>query len=148
MNRALSNYIEEVKSEVAALVYSDGEGYSFEDKFTEYCIEVLESIEKTDGARVLPFVHPNSKGGIDWKINGYCLKDAYKDDSNKNYFETLELFITHYNHDTYDYNLLSTDFTKTINQVKRFLNGALKRHIDYIDASNDELVELLKIIGK
>lgn len=148
MNRALSNYIEEVKSEVAALVYSDGEGYSFEDKFTEYCIEVLETIEKTDGARVLPFVHPNSKGGIDWKINGYCLKDAYKDDSNKNYFETLELFITHYNHDTYDYNILSTEFTKTINQIKRFLNGALKRHIDYIDASNDELVELLKIIGK
>ena len=35
MNRALSNYIEEVKSEVAALVYSDGEGYSFEDKLSK-----------------------------------------------------------------------------------------------------------------
>ena len=79
MNRALRNYIDEVKSEVAALVYSDGEGSSFEDKFTEYCIEVLESIGKTDGARVLSFIHPNSKGGIDWKINGYCLKDSYKE---------------------------------------------------------------------
>ncbi|MFL0353160.1 AIPR family protein [Xanthomarina sp. GH4-25] len=148
MNRALRNYIDEVKSEVAALVYSDGEGSSFEDKFTEYCIEVLDSIGKTDGARVLSFIHPNSKGGIDWKINGYCLKDAYKDDSNKSYFETLELFITYYNTDDYDYNILSTEFTKTLNQIKKFLNGAIKRHIDYIDASNDELVELLKIIGK
>ncbi|WP_418637690.1 AIPR family protein [Winogradskyella sp.] len=148
MNRALRNYIEEVKSEVAALVYSEGEGSSFEDKFTEYCIEVLDSIGKTDGARVLSFIHPNSKGGIDWKINGYCLKDAYKDDGNKSYFETLELFITYYNKDDYDYNILSTEFTKTLNQIKKFLNGAIKRHIDYIDASNDELVELLKIIGK
>ncbi|MGJ8591302.1 MAG: AIPR family protein [Aquaticitalea sp.] len=148
MNRALANYIEEVKSEVAALVYSDGEGSGFEDKFTEYCIEVLEAIDKTDGARVLSFIHPNSKGGIDWKLNGYCLKDAYKDDSNKSYYETLELFITYYNHDTYDYNISSAEFTKTINQIKRFLNGAIKRHINYIDASNDELIELLKIIGK
>ncbi|WP_417784699.1 AIPR family protein [Tenacibaculum sp.] len=148
MNRALRNYINEVKSEIAALVYSEGEGASFEDKFTEYCIEILESIGKTDGARVLSFIHPNSKGGIDWKINGYCLKDSYKDDSNKSYFETLELFITYYNVDDYEYNILSTEFTKTLNQIKRFLNGAIKRHIDYIDSSNDELIELLKIIGK
>lgn len=148
MNRALRNYIDEVKSEVAALVYSDGEGSSFEDKFTEYCIEILESIGKTVGARVLSFIHPNSKGGIDWKINGYCLKDSYKDDSNMSYFETLELFITYYKADDYDYNILSTEFTKTLNQIKRFLNGAIKRHIDYIDSSNDELIELLKIIGK
>jgi hypothetical protein len=148
MNRVLNNYIEEVRSEVAALVYSDGEGASFEDKFTEYCLETLESIGKTDGARVLSFVHPNSKGGVDWKINGYCLKDSYKDDSNKSYFETLELFITYYVQDDYSYSILKTEFEKVINQIKRFINGAFKSHIDYIDASNDELIELLKIIKK
>tara|TARA_B110000879_G_scaffold141705_1_gene184492 strand:+ start:6057 stop:8438 length:2382 start_codon:yes stop_codon:yes gene_type:complete len=148
MNRALSSYIDEVKSEVAALVYSEGEGASFEDKFTEYCLETLESIDKTEGARVLSFVHPNSKGGIDWKINGYCLKDAYKDDSNKSYFETLELFVTHYVQEDYSYNILKSDFEKVVNQIKRFINGAFKRHIDYIDSSNEELTELLKIIAK
>lgn len=148
MNRALRQYIDEVKSEVAALVYSEGEGTSFEDKFTEYCLEILESIDKTEGARVLSFVHPNSKGGIDWKINGYCLKDAYKDDSNKSYFETLELFITYFIQDDYNYNILKSDFEKIINQIKRFINGAFKRHIDYIDSSNEELIELIKIIGK
>ena len=148
MNRALRGYIDEVKSEVAALVYSEGEGASFEDKFTEYCLEILESIDKTEGARVLSFVHPNSKGGIDWKINGYCLKDAYKDDSNKSYFETLELFITYYIQDDYTYNILKSDYEKIINQIKRFINGSFKRHIDYIDSSNEELTELIKIIGK
>ena len=148
MNRALRGYIDEVKSEVAALVYSEGEGASFEDKFTEYCLEILESIDKTEGARVLSFVHPNSKGGIDWKINGYCLKDAYKDDSNKSYFETLELFITYYIQDDYTYNILKSDYEKIINQIKRFINGSFKHHIDYIDSSNEELTELIKIIGK
>ena len=46
-------------------MYSEGEGASFEDKFTEYCIEILESIGKSEGARVLSYVHPNSQGGID-----------------------------------------------------------------------------------
>jgi hypothetical protein len=36
MERGLKNYIEAIQSDVAALVYSDGEGASFEDKFTEH----------------------------------------------------------------------------------------------------------------
>lgn len=148
MEKALQNYIEELKSDVASLVYSEGEGASFEDKFTEYCIEVFESIGKSEGARVLSYIHPNSQGGIDWKINGYCLKDQIKDDSNKTYFETLDLFITYYRNDNYEYNIPKDDFTKSLNQVKRFINASLKRHIDYIDHSHTELNELIKIIGK
>ena len=93
MEKALQNYIEELKADVASLVYSDGNGASFEDKFTEYCIEVFESIGKSEGARVLSYIHPNSQGGIDWKINGYCLKDQFKDENNKIYFETLDLLL-------------------------------------------------------
>jgi hypothetical protein len=148
MERALLNYIDELKSEVASLVYSEGEGASFEDKFTEYCIEVFETIGKSEGARVLSYVHPNSQGGIDWKINGYCLKDLFKDDNNKSYFETLDLFITSYRIDSYDYNITKDEYTKSLNQVKRFINSAIKRHIDYIDQSHTELNELIKIIGK
>jgi len=148
MERALKNYIEEFKSDVASLVYSEGEGASFEDKFTEYCIEVLESIGKSEGARVLSYVHPNSQGGIDWKLNGYCLRDLYKEDNKKEYFETLDLFITNFRVDSYEYNITKDDYTKSLNQVKRFINSALKRHIDYIDQSHTELTELIKIIGK
>lgn len=147
MERALENYIEELKSDVASRVYSEGEGASFEDKFTEYCIEVLESIGKSEGARVLSYVHPNSQGGIDWKINGYCLKDLAKDESKKEYYETLDLFITFYKNE-YDYNITKDDYTKSLNQIKRFINSALKRHIDYIDKSNIELYHLIGTIGK
>ena len=147
MGRALENYIEELKSDVGSRVYSEGEGASFEDKFTEYCIEVLETIGKSEGARVLSYVHPNSQGGIDWKINGYCLKDLFKDKNKKEYFETLDLFISFYKNE-YNYNITKEDYTKTLNQIKRFINSALKRHIDYIDKSNSELLHLIEIIGK
>ncbi|MCB9064289.1 MAG: AIPR family protein [Chitinophagales bacterium] len=146
MDRALKNYIDELKSDVASLVYSDGEGASFEDKFTEYCIEVLESIGKSEGARVLSYVHPNSQGGIDWKINGYCLKDITKDTNNKEYYETLDLFVTLYKSE-YSYNITKDEYIKTLNQVKRFINGALKKHIDYLDPSHSELIQLISKIG-
>jgi len=147
MERALENYIEEVKSIVASYVYSEGEGASFEDKFTEYAIEVLESIGKSEGARVLSYNYPNSQGGIDWKINGFCLKDFVKDENKKEYYETLDLFITFYKNE-YDYNITKDDYTKSLNQIKRFINAALKRHIDYIDKSQEELYHLIEIIGK
>lgn len=148
MERGLKNYIEATKSDIAALVYSDGEGTSFEDKFTEYCIEILDNIGKSEGARVLSYIHPDSQGRVDWKINGFCLKDEFKDDSNLVYFETLDLFITSYNHNSYDYNIQKSDFDKAINQIKKFLNAALKGHIDYIDPAQTELNQLLKIILK
>ena len=149
MEKALQNYIEELKADVASLVYSDGEGASFEDKFTEYCIEVFESIGKSEGARVLSYIHPNSQGGIDWKINGYCLKDQIKDDSNRTYFETLDLFITHFRNDDYAYSFNNQSvYDRTINQIKKFVNDAFKGHINYIDPSHSELCELIKIIEK
>ncbi|MCO5259754.1 MAG: AIPR family protein [Crocinitomicaceae bacterium] len=149
MERALENYIEELKSDVASRVYSEGEGASFEDKFTEYCIEVLESIGKSEGARVLSYINPNSQGGIDWKINGYGLKDSFKDENNKAHFETLDLFITHFRNDDYEYSFNNVGvYDRTINQIKKFINEAFKKHIDYIDKSHSELYELIKIIGK
>lgn len=148
MVKGLKNYIESIQSDIAALVYSDGEGASFEDKFTEHCLEILDSAGKSEGASVLSYVHPDSQGRIDWKLNGYCLKDEFKDDDNKVYFETLDLFITHFNHTSYDFNIQKSDFDKNINQIKKFLNAALKGHIDYIDPAQSELNALLKIIVK
>ncbi len=148
MQTALKNYIEEITSEIASMVYSEGEGASFEDKFTEYCIEVLESIGKSEGARVLSYVHPNNQGGIDWKINGYCLKDEFKDENNKTYYTTLDLFTTYYKTNIYQYNITKDEYTKSLNQIKRFINAALKGHIDYLDQSHTELNGLVKVIQK
>ena len=76
------------------------------------------------------------------------MKDQFKDENNKSYFETLDLFITCFRNDSYEYNILKDEYTKSLNQIKRFINSSLKRHIDYIDHSHTELNELIKIIGK
>ena len=45
-----------------------GEGASFEDKFTEHCIEILDNIGKSEGARVLSYINPDSQGrGLHFK---------------------------------------------------------------------------------
>lgn len=109
---------------IASRVYSEGEGASFEDKFTEYCIEVLEGIGKSEGARVLSYINPNSQGGIDWKINSFCLKDFAKDENKKEYYETLGLFIPFYKNE-YDYNISKDDWKRIIDvasQTKGFDN--------------------------
>lgn len=107
----------------------------------------MESIGKSEGARVLSYINPNNQGGIDWKINGFCLKDFVKDENKKEYYETLDLFITFYKNE-YDYNITKDDYTKSLNQIKRFINSALKRHIDYIDKAHTELYHLIETIGK
>lgn len=147
MERELKNYIESVKSDVAALVFSDGEGATYEDKFTEHCIEILDSSGKIEGAQVLSYFHPDSQGRIEWKINGYGLRDENREDSTKPYYETLDLFITHFKNDNYEYNITTNDFNKGLNQIKKFLNSALKGHIDYLDPSLTQLNELVKIIS-
>lgn len=146
MNRALKNFITEIQSDVASRVYSEGEGASFEDKYTELCLEIIESIGKTEGARVLSYIHPNKSGGIDWKINGYCLKDLTINEEKIEVYETLDLFITLYKN-SYDFNVTKDEYNKVLNQIKRFLNSALKRHINYIDKSHTELYQLINKIG-
>lgn len=145
MDRKFKQYLDEVKSEIDSLVYSDGEGAQFEDKFTEYCLAFLEEIGKTEAARPLKYIHPTNQGGIDWKINGYALRDWIDDEK---YFETFDIFVTYFRNDSYEYNITADDFKKTLNQLKRFIGSAVKRHIDYIDGSNSELKEMIRVVEK
>ncbi|MCZ2394224.1 MAG: AIPR family protein [Chitinophagales bacterium] len=75
------------------------------------------------------------------------MKDFAKDENKKEYYETLDLFITFYKSE-YDYNITKDDYTKSLNQIKRFINASLKRHIDYIDKAHTELYHLIETIGK
>lgn len=143
MDRDLKLFIENVQSDVQAMVYAEGDGVSFEDKFTEYCIEIVEGLGETEGAIVCAYNYPGDQGK-DWKVNGYCLRDSYKEDK-KTLYETLDLFVTHYQCE-YFYNITKDVLNKCINQLKRFLNGALKGYIDYVDPAH-ELFQLIKIIG-
>lgn len=66
MERALENYIEEVKSTVASYVYSEGEGASFEDS-----IFIVSEIQKMglkfwDGFRI--YIEQNNLIDFNWNI--------------------------------------------------------------------------------
>ena len=67
MENKFNIFLDIVKSDVSAMVYSEGSGVTHEDKFTEYCIEKLEDIGKSEGARVLSYLHPDAQGRIEWK---------------------------------------------------------------------------------
>jgi hypothetical protein len=148
MDNQFEAFISEFSSDVAALVYSDGEGANYEEKFTEYCLEVLENIGETEGTQNCMYIHPNSQGGIDWKINAYCLRDESKNEKKEIIFETIDIFVSIFDAQNYNYTISKEEFNKIINQFKRFLNGALKGHIDYIDPSQKELNEFIKILSK
>ncbi len=149
MDKQKEAFIDEFRANVTALVYSEGEGGSgAEDKFTEYCLEKLEEIEETEGPQKYLYIYPNSQGGIDWKINAWCLKDESKMDKKQTVFETVDIFISLFDPAAYDVNIGKDDLTKLVNQFKRFLNAALKGHIDYIDASHRELNQFVKLLSK
>ncbi|WP_442587461.1 AIPR family protein [Pedobacter sp. AW31-3R] len=143
MDIDFKQFLENFKADVSSMVYTEGDGAIFEDKFTEYCLEILENAGETEGPVAQSYIYPGDQGK-DWKINGYALRDSYKDESKKTYYETLDLFITQYQQD-YDYTITKDVFTKGLNQLKRFLNGALKGHIDYLEPSNT-IAELVKLI--
>lgn len=147
MERAFEQYINELDAEISALVYADN-GSNFEDKFTEHTIEILDSIGKTEGAVTLSYIHPNESGQIEWKINGYCLRDSFQEYHGKEYFETLDLFITVFKNGEFNFSFNKADYDKTVSQVRKFLNAALKNHINYLERSNKELIEFIDIIGK
>jgi hypothetical protein len=145
MDIEFKQFLDNFQADVASLVYTEGDGALFEDKFTEYCLEILENSGETEGPRVCSYIYPGD-AGKDWKINGYCFRDLYKGEDNKAYYETLDLFITYYQSD-YSYNITKDTFNKGLNQVKRFLNASFKGHIDYIDPSH-EIAELVKELAK
>jgi len=145
MDRGFKEYTEEVKAEISAAVFAEDGGAISEDKFTEYCLEILDEAEKSEGAQILRYIYPNSSGGTAWKINGYCLKDSYEK-NNKIFYETVDLFITHYDANGYSKDLSIPEFRKHLTHIKNFLNGCLKDSLGKIDPSHKELLELRDIL--
>lgn len=145
MDIELKQFIDNLESDIASLVYTDGEGAIFEDKFAEYCIQVLENAGETEGAIPCSYIYPGD-AGKDWKVSAYCLRDSFQGEDGTVFYETIDLFITYFQID-YNYKISKDQFNKGINQIKRFLNGALKGHIDYLDPSL-EITELVKLLYK
>jgi hypothetical protein len=133
----LEQYVHEVFHEVNSMAYSDEDGASKEDKFTEYIMEVLSDAGETEGIRLCPYTKENRFENIDLKINGYAIEDG---------FESVDIFITHYV-DTNDiYSLKKPDFDGLLKWSTKFINAALKGHLDIIEPSTEAfgLASLMK----
>jgi len=148
MDIELKQYIDNIHADISSMVYTDGEGALFEDKFAEFTYKILEDAGETEAVTPCSYIYPGD-AGKDWKVNGYCLRDGFQEGNGPMFYETLDLFLVNYQ-TSYDYTFPKEQFTKGLNQVKRFLNGALKGAIDYLDPSLEiyELVNLLFKKGK
>ncbi len=132
----LELFLQEIFHEVNALTYSNSEGTSKENAFTEYIMETLEDACETEGTRLCPYIKENKWENIQFKINGYAIEEG---------FETLDIFISFYHDAPTLTRLLKADLDKAIKWTTGFVNVALKGYFEEVEPSS-EAYGLAKII--
>lgn len=128
VNFELAEYILELYHEINSLVYSDEEGASKEDKFTEFVMETLSEAGETEGIRLCPYAKENKWENIQTKINGYAIEEG---------LETIDIFITSFKDTDQLYRVSKPDFDNLIKWATSFVNMALKGYLDDIEPSSE-----------
>ena len=150
MDNRFTQYISDYKSEIEASVNSadyDCGATIYEDVFTEYCIDKLESVNTLDSVVPLNYTQINNLGRIAWKINGYSFGDGGVNNK-ENEYESINLIVSDYAITTK--NIMSytqKDMLRIFRYLKNFLVYALSGDID-VDQSQEELLGLVKWLGK
>jgi hypothetical protein len=134
----LELFIQNLFHEIQSLVYSDENGDSKENKFTEYIMEILTEAGETEGVRLCQYIKENKFENIEFKINGYALEEGY---------ENIDIFISHYRDTNELYRMPKVDFDKLIKWSTSFINAALKGYLNEIEPST-EAYGLAKILQK
>tara|TARA_Y100001972_G_scaffold125960_1_gene178421 strand:- start:3066 stop:5426 length:2361 start_codon:yes stop_codon:yes gene_type:complete len=124
----LEQFLVELHNEVNALAYSDSDGESKENKFTEYVMEILSEAGETEGTRLCPYEKENKWENIQFKINGYAIQDG---------FESVDVFISSFMDSSQIYRVTKSEFDKLIKWPLDFLNSALKGYLVDIEPSNE-----------
>lgn len=124
----LDLFIQNLFHEVQSLVYSDENGDSKENKFTEYVMEILTEAGETEGVRLCHYIKENRFENIEFKINGYALEEGY---------ENIDIFISNYRDTNEIYRVPKPDFDKLIKWSTGFINAALKGYLDEIEPSTE-----------
>lgn len=124
----LALFIQNLFHEVQSLTYSDEDGDSKENKFTEHVMEILSDAGETEGVRLCSYSKENKFENIQFKINGYALEEGY---------ENIDIFISNYVDTNETYRVSKIDFEKLIKWSTGFVNAALKGHLDEIEPSTE-----------
>lgn len=138
VNFELAQYINELYHEINSLVYSDEEGASKEDKFSEHVMEILSEAEETEGIRLCHYEKENKRENIQTKINGYAIEEG---------LETLDIFITSFKDTDELYRVSKPDFDNLLKWSTSFVNLALKGYLNDIEPSS-EAYGLAQLISK
>lgn len=124
----LDLFIQNLFHEVQSLTYSDEDGDSKENKFTEHVMEILSDAGETEGVRLCSYTKENKFENVQFKINGYALEEGY---------ENIDIFISNYVDTNETYRVSKIDFEKLIKWSTGFVNAALKGHLDEIEPSTE-----------
>ena len=133
----LEQFLTELQHEVNALVYSNDQGESKENAFTQYVMETLEEAGETEGIRLCNYIKETKTESIQYKINGYAIEDG---------FETLDVFVSSYKDTNQIHRLLKADFDRLIRWVTGFVNVCFKGYLDELEPSTESygLASLIK----
>lgn len=134
----LEQFVHDLFHEVNSLAFSDPDGASKEEKFSEHIMNILAEAGETEGVKLCTYSKENRFENIELKINGYAIEDGY---------ESVDLFVTHYVDQNKIFDLKTPDFKNLVNWGTKFLNAAIKGYEDEIDPSN-EAHSLAAIIKK
>ncbi len=126
-------------SEVDSILETEPQGATSENVFTEHILGILSDAGETDSPIRCRFEKENRHGNTELKINGYAIDEN---------LETLDLFITHYQHTPAPYRLLKAEFDKLVKWPVAFANVALKGYEEEIAPSAAEALALAKVVRK
>ncbi|MFW5871765.1 MAG: AIPR family protein [bacterium] len=127
-NREIKKFYKEVQEEIKSSMISEEDGASPEQLFTEYSLAILAENGETENYRVSYDEKINKRGTVH-KINGYALYENY---------ETLDLFITIYYHESEIQQVPKPDADKAIDKlIKFFRNAIYKDYLNEIEESSE-----------
>jgi hypothetical protein len=139
VDHELALFITALHSDVDAILETEPEGATSENVFTEHVLGILSDAGETDSPIRCRFEKENRHGNTELKINGYAIDEN---------LETLDLFITHYQHAPEPYRLLKADFDKLVKWPVAFANVALKGYEEEIEPSAAEALALARVVRK
>ena len=135
--KELLNFYTEIREDIISSLESEEEGANQEQIFSEIAMSLLADAGETENYRIT-FNEKINKRGLVHKINGYALYENY---------ETLDLFVTLYNHDEEIQTVPKADAERSIERLGKFFRNAVYNDfVNELDESS-EIFDLAKTLA-
>lgn len=136
-SKELSRFYTGIREDIMSRLESEEEGANQEQIFTDIALSLLADAGETENYRIT-FNEKINKRGLVHKINGYALYENY---------ETLDLFITIYNHDEDVQSVPKSDAEKAIDRLGKFFRNAVYNEFVNELEESSEVFDLAKTLS-